>query len=209
MLESRGSGDVIDTHDTRTGTRGSGQRSLPSGDDPDELPMKRRHVVLIGLMGVGKTTVGRLLATRLRWSFWDNDEALEAATGNTAAQLQRERGQRALHEEEHRLLREALRTHAPTVFAAASSVVLDPSVLRGTLVVWLRMSTAMEERNIGRSGQRHRPLPADAAAVLERMSSDRVRLYGSVADVIVDVGDDPASTCERVLAAVCGFSEAI
>ena len=167
----------------------------------------RSQLVLIGLMGVGKTTVGRLLAARLHWSFWDNDDALEAAIGKTAAQLQRERGQHALHETEDRLLRKALRTQTPTVFAAASSVVLNPSVLRGALVVWLRMSTAAEERNIARSGQRHRPLPTDAAALLQRMSADRVPLFGSVADVIVDVGDDPASTCERVLAAVRGFTE--
>jgi shikimate kinase len=158
-------------------------------------------------MGVGKTTVGRLLAARLRWSFWDNDEALAAATGTTAAQLQRERGQRALHETEDRLLREALQTQTPTVFAAAASVVLNPSLLGGALVVWLRMSAAMEERNIARSGQMHRPLPVDAAAVLERMSADRIGLYGGVADVIVDVGENPASTCERVVEAVRGFDK--
>jgi XRE family aerobic/anaerobic benzoate catabolism transcriptional regulator len=160
-------------------------------------------------MGVGKSTVGRLLAARLGWSFWDNDEALEAATGKTAAQLQQERGQPALHETEDRLLREALRTRALTVFAAASSVVLNPSVLRGALVVWLRMSTAMEERNIARSGQRHRPLPVDAVAALERMSADRLALYSSVADVVVDVGNDPAATCERVFDAVRGFGQAV
>jgi shikimate kinase len=176
--------------------------------DKDPLAATKRSVVLIGLMGVGKTTVGRLLAARLHWSVWDNDEALEAAIGKTAAQLQLERGQHALHKTEDRLLREALRTQAPTVFAAASSVVLNPALLTGVITVWLRMSTATEERNIARSGQRHRPLPVDAAAALARMSADRLALYGSVADVVVDVGDDPASTCERVLGAVRGFSEA-
>lgn len=170
---------------------------------------RQSHVVLIGLMGVGKTTVGRLLAARLRWSFWDNDEALQAATGKTAAQLQRERGQAALHETEDRLLREALRTQAPTVFAAASSVVLNPSLLRGALAVWLRMSTALEERNIALSGQRHRPLPVDAAAALERMSADRLALYSSVATVVVDVGNDAPSTCERVFEAVRELTQAV
>jgi shikimate kinase len=160
-------------------------------------------------MGVGKTTVGRLLAARLDWSFWDNDEALQAATGKTAAELQEQCGQPVLHETEDRLLREALRTPAPTVFAAASSVVLNPSLLQGTLVVWLRMSTVMEERNILRSGQRHRPLPVDAAAALERMSTERFALYGSIANVTVDVGTDPASTCERVFEAVRGFTQAV
>ncbi len=158
---------------------------------------------------MGKTTVGRLLAARVCWSFWDNDEALEAATGRTAAQLQQERGHAALRETEDRLLREALRIHAPTVFAAAGSVVLNPSVVSGALVVWLRASAAMEERNIARSGQGHRPLPLDAAATLRRMNSDRLALYTSSADVIVDVGNDPASTCDCVFAAVRGFSQAV
>jgi shikimate kinase len=69
------------------------------------------------------------------------------------------------------------------------------------------MSPAMEERNIARSGQRHRPLPVDAARVLQRMSAERVGLYGGIADVVVDVGDDAASTCERVLEALRGFSK--
>lgn len=177
------------------------------GDKPlSDRRAIRSQLVLIGLMGVGKTTVGRLLAARLRWSFWDNDEALKAATGTTAAQLQREGGQRALHETEDRLLHDALQTKTPTVFAAAASVVLNPSLLGGALVVWLRMSPAMEERNIARSGQRHRPLPVDAAAVLERMSAERVGLYGGIADVIVDVGEDAASTCERVLEALRALS---
>jgi hypothetical protein len=71
------------------------------------------------------------------------------------------------------------------------------------------MSTAMEERNIARSGQRHRPLPVDAAAALERMSADRFALYSTVANVIVDVGTNPASTCERVFEAVRGFTKAV
>lgn len=181
--------------------------SLPSvvgNEHPPDCRARQRHVVLIGLMGVGKTTVGRLLAARLHWSFWDNDEALQAATGATAAELQKQCGQSALHETEDRLLREALRTQVPTVFAAAGSVVLNPALLRGALVVWLRMSTAMEERNIARSGQRHRPLPVDAAATLERMSADRYALYTTAADVIADVGTDPASTCERVFEAIRG-----
>ena len=181
----------------------------PGDKRPSNCGGTQRQVVLIGLMGVGKTTVGRLLAARLHWSFWDNDEALQATVGTTAAQLQQEHGQGALHETEDRLLREALRTEAPTVFAAASSVVLNPSVLRGALAVWLRTSTANEERNIARSDQRHRPLPVDAAAALERMSADRLALYGSIANVVVDVGTDPASTCERVFEAVRGFTQPV
>jgi len=161
-----------------------------------------RNLALIGMMGTGKTTVGQMLATRLGWSFWDNDEALRTATGLTAAELQRERGQAALHEIEDQLLREALEGRAQTVCAAAASVVLNPSVLDGAFTVWLRASADWEERNIARSGQRHRPLPADATAVLRQLSDVREPMYASAADITIDVATDAATTCDRVIEAL-------
>ncbi len=158
-----------------------------------------RHVVLIGMMGVGKTTVGRLLAARLGYAFWDNDEALEAATGTTADEMQSERGQLELHKSEDALLYEALESPAPTVYAAAASVVLNPQVLSGAFTVWLRATVSDEELNIARSGQHHRPLPPDAAAFLEQLNKVRMPAYARAANAIVDAADDPAGTCERVM----------
>lgn len=166
------------------------------------MDIANRHVVLIGMMGSGKTTCGRLLAKRLDWGFWDNDEALLEATGLTAAQLQRSRGQGVLHAVEQRLLRTALQRHADTVFAAAGSVVLRPSVLKGALTVWLRTTPVQEETNIADSGQQHRPLPDDPIAVLQRMNAERLPAYERLADITVDVSSDPEVTCDRVLKAI-------
>lgn len=154
------------------------------------------------MMGAGKTTVGRLVAARLGWAFWDNDEALLQATGKTAAQLQSERGLDALHQIEDRLLREALRTSAPTVHAAAGSVVLHPESVKGAVTVWLRISASLEELNIARSGQHHRPLPSDAAATLERLGRARQSKYARLGDAVVDVASTPEITCERVIDAL-------
>jgi shikimate kinase len=166
------------------------------------VPGRDRHVALIGMMGVGKTTVGRLLADRLGWAFWDNDEALERDTGLSAAQVAQDRGQAALHELENRLLREALKRPEPMVLAAAGSVVLDPTVLAGTVAVWLRLSVRAEEQHIAASGQHHRPLPPDALATLERLAAERAARYARIADVQVDVADGPEATCESVLEAL-------
>jgi shikimate kinase len=158
------------------------------------------------MMGTGKTTVGRLVAARLGRPFWDNDEALEQATGKTAAEFQQERGQAELHETEGRLLREALRTETPTVFAAAAAVVLDPGTLTGAITVWLRSGAAREAANIARSGEHHRPLPPDAATFLRRISAERLALYTRAADITVDAAADPAATCDQVVQALDAFT---
>ena len=164
--------------------------------------MEVERLVLIGMMGAGKTTVGRLVAARLGWAFWDNDEALLRATGKTAAQLEHERGLSALHHTEDRLLREALSVDTPTVYAAAGSVVLEPEALNGVPTIWLRIGAPQEELNLARSRQYHRPLPKDPGPLLERLAKARAGAYARSADAIVDVTSTPEVTCDRVIGAL-------
>jgi shikimate kinase len=161
-----------------------------------------RPIVIIGMMGAGKSTIGRLLAQRLGRRFWDNDEALLKATGKTAAELQQAENQPALHRWENRLLRAALQTPTPTVFAAAGSVALDPDLMRDALTIWLRIGPEREAQNLARSGQHHRPLAGDPSATLQRMGAERERMYSNLADISVDVAPGPEATFERVLAAL-------
>jgi shikimate kinase len=154
------------------------------------------------MMGVGKTTVGRMLADRLGYEFWDNDVALEHATGKTAAEVQELEGQEGLHKTEASLLEAALRSPVPKVYAAPGSVALLPAPLPGATTVWLRLGADREAANIARSGQHHRPLAPDAEAMLRQVAADRAAAYERLADIVVDVGSDPAVTCEQVLEAL-------
>jgi shikimate kinase len=165
------------------------------------------QVVLIGMMGAGKSTIGRRLASRLGWVFWDNDEALRAATGRTAAEVQQAHGQADLHRLENDLLRQALARRDPAVLAAAASVVFEPELIDGVLTVWLRISEAMEAANLARSEQHHRPLPTDPDTLLRQMAAQREPLYARVADITVDVAADATATFDLVLAALTTYSE--
>jgi shikimate kinase len=165
-----------------------------------------RQIVVIGMMGAGKSTVGRELAQQLHYRYWDNDEALSHATGgHTAAEVQRENGQEALHLLERQLLAGALKTPAPTVFAAPASVVLYPGVVRGATKVWLRVSPATEVAQLAHSGQHHRPLPGDPTALLRQLGAVRASLYARLADITIDVTGRPKQTSDQVIAALAAL----
>jgi shikimate kinase len=162
------------------------------------------HLVLVGLMGSGKSTVGRLVAARLHRPFYDSDEMVEARTGRTVREIFESDGEAAYRPLETEALLDALDAPEPSVIAAAGGVVLAP-VNRDALreqagrVVWLRASPALLVSRAMR--QDHRPLlDDDPAAMLARMAADRQELYAEVADEIIDIDDlSPEQVAERVL----------
>ena len=161
-------------------------------------------LVLVGMMGSGKTTVGRELAARLGWSFLDSDSLVEASTGATVAELFATRGEDAFRAEEARVLEETLSSDVPAVVSAAGGTVLDPAnraLLAGPpIVVWLRADPATLTARIAPGG--HRPLLGeDHATALAQLDAVRRPLYEEVADVVVDVdGIDPSRVADRILA---------
>ena len=90
------------------------------------------HVVVVGLMGSGKTTVGRELASRLGWPLRDSDPEIEAATGRTVRTLRDEIGVDAMHELEAHQLLDALAAPGPAVVSPAASVI-DVAACRSAL----------------------------------------------------------------------------
>lgn len=164
-----------------------------------------RHVVLVGLMGVGKTTVGRLLAARLGRRFVDSDELIEAATGQTVREIFAAEGEPAFRALETAALLDALGGAEPTVIAAAGGVVLASRnrkalVDSGALVVWLQADVDLLTHR-ARLGE-HRPLlDDDPAGTLARMADEREALYREVAHRSVDTtAQQPAEVVERITA---------
>jgi len=170
---------------------------------PSPSPPLRR-VVLLGMMGAGKTATGTALAARLGWSYWDNDVELQRDTGRDARTLVAEQGADREHAEETRVLLEGLRREEPSVVAAPGSAVLDPAAveaLQREWVVFLRARVETLARRV-RAGH-HRPfLDADVEVTLHQLEAQRHGLYEALADLVVDVDDlSPEQVVERILAA--------
>jgi shikimate kinase len=151
------------------------------------------HIVLVGPMGVGKTTIGLRLAAELGRPFVDSDAIIEA-TGADAATLARTEGVPALHRREAEVVLDALTAPEPTVVAAASSVV-DDAAVRAALadhdVVWLRGSPevlAAREAEAEAAGDHHRRvLGRDPVAAIAAVDRARAAHNRAVADVAVTV----------------------
>ena len=148
-----------------------------------------RHIVLIGMMGAGKTTVGSRLARRLDRRFVDSDVEVEQRTARTVREIFETDGEAAYRLLESEVLAEALGSEEPTVIAAAGGTILDPNNRRrmkecGT-VVFLEAKPGDLLPRVG--GQDHRPLLRDdPAGVLQQMDEVRRPLYEETADLVID-----------------------
>ncbi len=168
-----------------------------------------RSLVLVGLMGAGKTSIGRRLALRLGLPFRDADSEIEQAAGCTVAELFARHGEPAFREGERRVIHRLL-AGPPVVLATGGGAFMDAetrAAIRGQGVsIWLRCSLATLVRRT--AGRGHRPLlnQPNPEAVLAALMAQRYPIYAE-ADIVVQCGEDsPEATTGRVAAAVRGFT---
>jgi shikimate kinase len=160
-------------------------------------------IVLVGLMGAGKSTVGRIVAERMGCRLIDSDLTIGERTGSSVRELWERGGEATYRGLESTIVIDALAEPSPLVVAAPGGVVLDPEVrraLHAAFTVWLRGAPGTLAARV-RPGD-HRPLlGTDPVAALTTMSSERADLYRQVADAVVDVdGVEAHLIAERVLA---------
>jgi shikimate kinase len=148
-------------------------------------------VVLVGMPGAGKSSVGRRLAKRLDRPFVDADDELVRRSGRTVRDWFAGEGETAFRAAESALLADLLSAPGPSIVAAGGGVVLDPAnreLLRDrATVVWLRAGVPYLLSRVLQK-QDHRPLlDEDPEAALTRLHEARTPLYEEVADITVDV----------------------
>jgi shikimate kinase len=163
------------------------------------------RVFLVGMVGSGKTTVGRALADRTGWPYVDNDDLVRKLTGREPAEIYAADGEDVLHVAEARALDVALETDPPVIVGVAGAVVDDPAAreaLRdGGHVVWLRATPetllARMRPDDGRRADAHDP------EWVRRRVRERGPLYAAVASQIIDVDHaTPPEVAELVLGAL-------
>ncbi len=161
------------------------------------------RLLLVGMMGVGKSTVGRLVADRLGWRYLDSDAQVMADTGRTVPEIFAEAGEAAFRAEESRVLAEAVSGTDHVVVSVAGGAVLSEAnrtlLVRSGSVVWLRADPATLAARVG-SGVGRPVLGADPAAAQAALDEERRPLYESVAALVVDVDTlTPEQVADRVV----------
>lgn len=162
-----------------------------------------RIVVLVGMMGSGKTTVGQRLADQVGARFVDTDHVVVANTGKSVREIFADDGEAVFRHHESAALLDALQSTNDVVIAAAGGSVLDPAnraaiIEHATTTVWLDATTnALNERV--RAGE-HRPLlDAGSAARLEALRGERQAHYEAVANIRIDTSAMSIDDVVRVI----------
>jgi len=161
-----------------------------------------RSIVLVGLMGAGKTCIGRELAGRLGVPFIDADTEIEAAAGCKIEDIFRIYDEQEFREGERRVLARLL--DGPVqVLATGGGAFMDPDTRRKThekaISIWLRADLDLLASRVGRRSNRPLLKGQNAREVLSKLIDERYPVYAE-ADITVDSGREaPEMTVERVM----------
>ena len=173
------------------------------------IPAPTRTIALVGLMGVGKSTVGRRLAQKLGLAFVDGDEAIEAAARMTVSEIFARLGEAEFRAGEARVMRRLLEG-PPIVLATGGGAVLNPEtrdlMKASATSVWLRADLKVVASRVQRRDTRPLLRGKDPLVALTAMAEVRYPVYQEVADVVVDVGSGAhAQSVEAIIAGLNAY----
>lgn len=165
----------------------------------------KRTVALVGMMGAGKSSVGRRLATRLGVPFRDADSEIEAAAGCTVAEIFERFGEQEFRDGERRVIARLL-GQPPHVLATGGGAFIDPrtraEIKAHAVSIWLRASIELLASRVQRRETRPLLKQGDPKEILTRLLAQREPIYAE-ADIQLDSEEGPhAAVVERIIAAL-------
>lgn len=185
-----------------SGANGANQASVGAG-----LPdLRGTNLYLVGMMGVGKTTVGRTLAARLNYRFFDTDQVVEQASGQSVSELFASQGESAFRATETAVLGQ-LAPYTRLVVATGGGVVLarkNWSYLHQGLVIWLDAPASLLAARLATDGSRPLLQRPDWPQTLVNLLEQRQPIYAQ-ADLRVAIAADstPDETTDLILQQLC------
>lgn len=177
--------------------------------DPD---LRKKTIALVGLMGVGKSSIGRRLSAALDLPFRDADEEIETAAGRSITEIFAERGEAEFREGERRVIARLL-DEPPMVLATGGGAFVNAEtralIKEKAVSVWLKADVDVLVRRVGRKDTRPLLKGRDPRKVLAELAEVRGPAYAE-ADLCVETGDTPHSVAlERVLAALARYVKGV
>lgn len=162
------------------------------------------NIILIGFMGTGKSTVGRLLAERLGWSFYDTDSMIEKETGFSIAQIFAKRGEDAFRELESQTIR-LVSVLDRGVIATGGGAPLKPENMRelqnnGFLVALAARPDTILERLGPTLSSRPKLAGQDPRGVVASLLREREKFYAAAKTQVPTDGLSPEAVVEKILA---------
>jgi shikimate kinase len=173
---------------------------------PVLAPQLRQHTIaLVGLMGVGKSSIGKRLAQVLGLPFRDADEEIERAAGRSISEIFADRGEAEFRAGERRVISRLLED-PPHILATGGGAFVQPEtralLKAGAITIWLRADLYILAKRVGRKDNRPLVAGKDPMSVLKAQAEVRYPAY-SQADIIVDTGETSHShSVELVLNAI-------
>jgi shikimate kinase len=171
-----------------------------------EPNLRARTLVLVGMMGAGKSSVGKRLAQTLDLPFKDADDEIERAAGLTIPDIFALRGEAEFREGERRVIARLL-DDPPHVLATGGGAFINPETRalmrsKNAVSIWLKADPEVLARRVGRKDNRPLLRGKDARQVLTELLAARESAY-SQADLIVESNDGPHQhTVDAILAAL-------
>jgi shikimate kinase len=162
------------------------------------LPQK---VILLGPMGAGKSTLGKILSAKLNWPYIDNDLDMAKQTGMSIAELS-SLSVADLHKIEAEFINKVLTTQAPFISGAAASVIENLQIrneLKQVCAIYLSIpvETAIERASAGSVGRQ--ALTEEGVEILRERYKRRDPLYREVATFVINLSNSPEADAEKIL----------